>query len=59
MWPQAVLIDLRRVTDALLQLIEEEGDDDVDMDSDTDGEDYDTEQSEVLLTKQEIEAIEI
>jgi hypothetical protein len=40
-------------------LIEEEGDDDVDMDSDTDGEDYDTEQSEVLLTKQEIEAIEI
>ena len=29
------------------------------MDSDTDGEDYDIEQSEVLLTKQEIEAIEI
>jgi len=33
--------------------------DDVDIDSETDADDYDTEQSEVLLTKQEIEAIEV
>jgi serine/threonine-protein phosphatase 6 regulatory subunit 1 len=36
-----------------------EFDDDIDFDSENDADDYDTEQAEVLLTKQEIEAIEV